>query len=55
MQNIDRVLKLVKKTGDKIVVLSEDGSHELMLMPLAEYESLIDLSSTDIKNLSIKQ
>ncbi len=45
MQNsqFDRLLKLAKRTGDRIIVTGNDGEEPVVLLPLAEYESLLDI------------
>jgi hypothetical protein len=41
-QNIDRLIDLVKKTGDKMVIVSrEEGEPALILMSLSDYEKLV--------------
>ncbi|OGF21012.1 hypothetical protein A2316_00055 [Candidatus Falkowbacteria bacterium RIFOXYB2_FULL_38_15] len=41
-QNIDRLIDLVKKTGDKIIIVDrEDGGDALVLMSLNDYEKLL--------------
>lgn len=41
-QNIDRLIDLVKKTGDKlIVVCKEDSESAWVLMSLSDYEKLV--------------
>lgn len=49
--NLKNILRLVKKTGDKIIVMSENENADFLLMPLAEYEKIID-NTNDVKNLS---
>lgn len=45
MQNsqFERLLKLAKRTGDRIIVTGNDGEEPVVLLPLAEYEALLDL------------
>jgi len=41
-QNIDRLIDLVKKTGDKIIIVDrEDHKDALVLMSLDDYEKLL--------------
>lgn len=42
MHNFKRIFNLVRKTGDKLVVANEDGDQALVLMPLDDYERIID-------------
>lgn len=39
---INRLLKLVKKTGDKLVVLDEASDHATVMLSLDSYEYLVD-------------
>ena len=44
MQNsqLDRLLKLAKRTGDRLIVTGNDGSEPVVILPLAEYEGMLD-------------
>lgn len=44
MQNsqLDRLLKLAKRTGDRLIVTSNDGAEPVVILPLAEYEGMLD-------------
>lgn len=42
MDKLSRLQDLIKKTGDKIVLVSESDDHDLIIMPLSEYEKLIE-------------
>ena len=41
MDNFNKILNLVKKTGDKIIVMKEDGT-SFVLMPFNDYEKIVD-------------
>lgn len=51
MNNFDKILNLVKKTGDKIVVMSEDGMTNFLVMPLSEYEKIVE-GKSEVINLT---
>ncbi len=41
--HLDRLLRLARRTGDRLIVTDERGSEEpLVILPLDEYEALID-------------
>ncbi len=41
MANIQKVIDLIKKTGDKVVIVNENGDPDYVLMSLADYENLV--------------
>jgi len=41
MSPIQRIINLVKKTGEKAVILDEKGENGLVVMSLADYEKLV--------------
>ena len=41
-QQLNRLLKLIKKTGDKLVVLEQGSDLVTVMLPLENYERLID-------------
>ncbi len=51
MRNFDRILNLVKKTGDKVAVLGDFGEPDILVLPLAEYEKLIE-HGEDVRHLT---
>ena len=51
MQRLQKILRLVKKTGDKIIVMSEREDADFLLMSLDEYEKIID-NTNSVKNLT---
>lgn len=42
MNNLNKILDLIKKTGDKMVVTDRDGEESFVIMPLFEYEEIVD-------------
>lgn len=44
---LDRVLRLVKKTGDKVVVVDRESDAVVVLMDLDDYEFLLEESFTN--------
>src|SRR3989338_2684497 len=44
MQNsqLDRLLKLAKRTGDRLIVTSNHGAEPVVILPLAEDEGMLD-------------
>jgi len=48
---ISRVIGIVKKTGDKIVVTDQNGDSGLLIMPLSEYEKIVE-DKSDLTNLT---
>lgn len=51
MNKLDKILNLIKKTGDKIILMSDYGDEDILIMPLYEYEKMVT-GSENIKNLS---
>ncbi len=51
MNNIDKILKLAQKTGDKIIITNPDGSDSFVMMPFKDYEKII-AGEKDIRQLS---
>jgi hypothetical protein len=47
MQNsqFDRLLKLAKRTGDRLIVTGNEGEEPVVILPLAEYEALVEGST----------
>lgn len=45
MQNsqLDRLLRLIRRTGDKAVVVDRESEHIFMLMDLDDYEGMLDV------------
>jgi len=41
MTSIERVLKLIKKTGDRAIILTETGDSAYVIMGISDYEQLI--------------
>ncbi len=50
---LSRVLGIIKKTGDKFVVIDRDNQN-FVIMPLSEYENIIG-NKSNFKNLSEKE
>ena len=42
---INRVIKLVKRTGDKTIIMDNESDAVMMLMELGAYENMLDRSS----------
>jgi len=40
-----KILSLVQKTGDKVIVFDERGENPVVIMPLDQYDELIDGSA----------
>ncbi len=47
MQNsqFERLLKLAQRTGDRLIVTDPSGKEPVVILPLAEYEGLLDYKS----------
>jgi len=54
MEKLSRLQDLIKKTGDKIVLLSEFDDNDLIIMPLAQYEKIIEPVKT-LKDMDEKE
>ncbi|MBU4360757.1 hypothetical protein L6278_00085 [Candidatus Parcubacteria bacterium] len=54
MNNINKILNLVKKTNDKVIITDENGEASFMLMPFTEYETIVENKSS-VKDLSEKE
>jgi len=54
--NIERILNLIKKTGDKVIVSDSDplSGQDLVIMPLNEYEKIVE-SRGDYRQMSEKE
>ena len=51
--SLSKIVKIIKKTGDKIVVLSE-GEPSLVMMSFKDYEKLV-ASKSDFKDLTAEE
>jgi len=49
--SLSKVLELIKKTKDRLVLLDENGKDAYVIMPIEEYERLSFLGS-DFRNLT---
>lgn len=53
MENhLKRVLRLVQKTGDTMVVVDKEGDEAFVVMDLERYEQLLDVDSTETQSRS---
>ncbi len=52
--NLDKIINLVKKTNDKIIIVDENNNTNLVLMPFSDYEKIIE-NADNIKNLNEKE
>ena len=46
MNQFQRILNLVKKTGDRLVVTDPNGEHAYVVMDIDDYEFLVDAGNT---------
>ncbi len=51
MESIEKVINLIKKTGDKVVILDKFGGLDCVVMAISDYEKLV-LGKSDIKGLT---
>jgi len=51
MNNLKRILDLAKKTGDKIIVTDSNGEMDFVVMPLRDYEKIVE-GEDNIKDLN---
>lgn len=49
--NLEKIVNLIKKTGDKAIVLDSEGEPNYVIMTLGDYENLI-LGRCDVRGLS---
>lgn len=40
MPNFDRIINLIKKTGDKVIVVNENGDPDYVIMRFNDYEKM---------------
>jgi len=53
-EQFKKILKLIKKTGDKVIVYNEnEPDNSFVLMDLGKYESLVEENSDDKNKLKI--
>lgn len=53
-EQFKKILKLIKKTGDKVIVYNEqEPENSFVLMELDKYESLVDENNNDGNKLKI--
>ena len=53
-KQLEKILKLIKKTGDKVVIYNEnEPNNSFVLMDLENYESLVGENSDDKNKLKI--
>lgn len=50
-KQLDRIIRLVKRTGDRFVVLDRDTDEAMVVMNLNEYEDLLN-TTTEVENLA---
>ncbi len=50
-KQLDRIIRLVKRTGDRFVVLDRDTDEAMVVMNLDEYEDLLN-TTTEVENLA---
>jgi PHD/YefM family antitoxin component YafN of YafNO toxin-antitoxin module len=41
MSNLQKIVDLIKKTGDKAIILNENGDPDYVLMAVGDYEDLV--------------
>ena len=51
MNSLEKVLNLIKKTGDKCIILDTEGNPGYLVMTLKDYEKLL-LGKRDLENLT---
>lgn len=51
MSNLQKVVDLIKKTGDKAIVLDQNGDPNYVLMTFGDYEGLI-LGKSEVRGLT---
>lgn len=51
MEPIQKVINLIKKTGDKVVILDKNGDLDCVIMTINDYEKLV-LGKAEIKGLT---
>lgn len=51
MESIQKVINLIKKTGDKVVILDKIGGLDCVIMTINDYEKLV-LGKADIMGLT---
>lgn len=51
MPNLQRIINLIKKTGDKAIILDEDGEPNYVIMGIFDYERLV-LGRAEVKGLT---
>lgn len=51
MSQLQRVINLIKKTGDKALILDENGNPSYVIMSVFDYESLI-LGKSEVRGLT---
>lgn len=50
-KQLDRIIRLVKRTGDRFVILDRDTDEAMVVMNLDEYEDLLN-TTTEVENLA---
>ncbi len=51
MEGLQKIVNLIKKTGDKAIILDQNGDPNYVIMGLTDYESLI-LGKSDVRGLT---
>ncbi|NCN07134.1 hypothetical protein GW933_00410 [Candidatus Falkowbacteria bacterium] len=51
MESIQKVINLIKKTGDKVVILDKSGDLDCVIMNISDYEKLV-FGKTEVKGLT---
>lgn len=51
MPNLQRIINLIKKTGDKAIILDENGDPNYVIMGISDYERLV-VGKAEVKGLT---
>lgn len=51
MESIQKVINLIRKTGDKVVILDKSGDLDCVIMTINDYEKLV-IGKSEIKGLT---
>ena len=52
--NIDKIINLIKKTNDKVIIVDENNNTNFVLMPFSDYEKIIE-NTDNFTNLNEKE
>jgi len=51
MRSLEKIINLIKKTGDKCIIINQESDDALVILPLEEYEKFLEYKSVKSEKL----